>query len=278
MYLVAKMIAPEMAQKLLENNNLDKRYNHKRMLEYADAMSRGEWKHNPGDNIVVFSNGKLGNGHHRLLAVIHSGTSQMFNFCYGADPETFKVLDQQWTRTSGQLFAMEGEKNANAVAAVARLQAQWEQSGTIARTSRSGRITYRVLEDTLALNPCLRDAARFADTMKRNLVGRGALTAWLKFQCDLIDIEKSNEFWSALQTGANLSEGSPVLALSTALQNIVTYRRKTSDTERAALVLKSFFAYRDGKQIKVLRWNPIEGFPLAAPEGTSLVATEGSNE
>ena len=69
-------VTPEMAERWLSNNPLNRQIRAEHVEELAERIRRGEWKPNPP--VEVFDTGRLWNGQHRLSAIVRTGcTVQM---------------------------------------------------------------------------------------------------------------------------------------------------------------------------------------------------------
>lgn len=115
---------------MLTHNTRNRQLSNSYVKSYANTMKRGEWKDN-GEDIIFFSDGTLGNGAHRLNAIIQSGCSVRMGVKRGVEPDSFSSYDNGRNRTAGQLIQMQGIKNSNVAAAMAKFL----------HTFRSGRMT-----------------------------------------------------------------------------------------------------------------------------------------
>jgi len=88
--------------------------------EYVSAMIEGEWLYN-GEAIKFDRDGRLVDGQHRLEAVVKANKPIAFLVIRGLDPEVFKTIDTGKKRSAGDVLAIKGVKNPNAVGAAMRL-------------------------------------------------------------------------------------------------------------------------------------------------------------
>lgn len=122
------LLTPELAAKLLEGNVANRPMGKRYMQSLARAMQRGEWEFN-GDAIRVARNGRLIDGQHRCAAVIESRVAIEVLLVTGLDEQVFKTIDRGRGRTTSDAMAIQGEKNARTLAAVARVLYTYQRAG-----------------------------------------------------------------------------------------------------------------------------------------------------
>ena len=86
MYTKTVEVTPQYAAKLLETiaNPRNRRFDAKKLDQYqSDMRTPGKWITDTADFIRISKKGILLDGHHRLKAVVLSGTTQRFGFAYG---------------------------------------------------------------------------------------------------------------------------------------------------------------------------------------------------
>lgn len=71
----------------------------------------------------------------------------------------------------------------------------------------------------------------------------------------------SDDFWKKVCTGENIHSGHPVSALRTRLINDRMTKGNMEKREKAALIIKSWNAFRKGKELKSLVFRSNESFP-----------------
>lgn len=77
MIIEQKLITPEIAADMLTRNDGNRPMRPRVWQGYAKDMREGKWRRTH-EAIAVAANGRLINGQHRLMAVVHSGIAQMF--------------------------------------------------------------------------------------------------------------------------------------------------------------------------------------------------------
>lgn len=114
MKIKIEKITPARAEELLKLNTGNRKINNLRVSGYADQMRRGQWKLTHQG--ISISPKKLGDGQHRLKAVIASGCTVEMVVAYEDNDENFHRIDTGKRRSPGDVFQIEGVKNATAAA------------------------------------------------------------------------------------------------------------------------------------------------------------------
>lgn len=104
-----ELITPEIAQEILHHNKKNRPINWKKVEEYADMMSRGEWAL-IAQGIVLDTNGDVLTGQQRLWAVVYSGVSIYMRVSRGNPPSTARLLDRGRPQSARDLASRETEK------------------------------------------------------------------------------------------------------------------------------------------------------------------------
>lgn len=115
-------VTPEIAAKMLEASDDIKNRNlsdsHVKWL--ADQMAEGKWSLN-GEAIILDDEGMIVDGQHRLWAVVNSGVTIESMVTRGVDRKGFATIDTGTARTAGNVLAIVGKKDANALGAALSL-------------------------------------------------------------------------------------------------------------------------------------------------------------
>lgn len=119
MNTIQELITPEKATEYLQTSIGNRPVSKVYVNTYVNAIQRGEWKNN-GVPIIFDYQGHLIDGHHRLNAIVKSNTPVMMSVTRGAEEGSFTTIDCGRSRNLGQIIAMKGVKNYNAVAAIVR--------------------------------------------------------------------------------------------------------------------------------------------------------------
>lgn len=113
------VITPLDAQRLLRNNEKNRRLNQNTVLRYAKMMERGEWDWCDGDGPLKFgANGELRNGQHRLEAQVRANVTGVYDIRTGVPEKSYRVMDSGVKRHVADYFY--GREQAENISALAR--------------------------------------------------------------------------------------------------------------------------------------------------------------
>lgn len=186
--------------------------------KYARAMAAGRWR--PGVGMIQFAeDGRLINGQHTLSAIVESGCAQEMIVTRGARSEDQDVMDDNDPRRAGQQLGMHGWKNGTTVAAITRMIVRW-QTGTLDHNGASLSVD-EVVQFANRYSGRMEAATALAVSLytkvpiKPAISGAFAFTAYdlAADQPEKLSPATVDDFFHALSSGANLPEGSPLLAL-----------------------------------------------------------------
>lgn len=103
---LTELITPQIAQEMLKHNKANRPVNWKKVEEYADIMSKGEWKLT-SQGIIFDNHGELLTGQKRLWAVIYSDTAVYMRVSRGCPADTVRMLDRGEPQSARDLAARE---------------------------------------------------------------------------------------------------------------------------------------------------------------------------
>lgn len=249
-------IGPPEARDYLELNTKNRRLIHRHFERLSDIMAAGDWWMN-GEAIIFGADGTLLNGQHRLHAIIRSGAIIDVLVVRGIDEDAFRTLDGGRTRTTGEVLAMDGEKNANDVAsAVQALISFFDAGGSVlGSTSKFRKATPPLTARVLDAYPQIRDSVV---AMKRNSLYRNQHSFMLHFLFSIIDAAVADDFACVLADG-HADVGRPFMVFREHLIRVPS----RSDLRRAyaAKAIKAFNAEVEGHRPKLFKFSPGEEFP-----------------
>lgn len=257
--IVETTITPEDAAKLMAANAENNRnINQTTVSTYTDDMTHNRWPY-VADTIRVSETGRLLDGQHRMLAVIASGRPLKAILITGLPDGAISRIDLGRRRTVADLVDVNtkgtGVTQTKAIGAVGRRVLLWTDYGL-----RRGLGT-RVLSPTEVSDYCLRPDVLPELIESVRVVRAARLSAMVSAMYVVtarIDREAARAFFTGLTTGADLSTGSPVLALRNRLiasrvRPLRDSRERTnprlSDDLTAELVCRAWYAYRTGRQL-----------------------------
>lgn len=248
-------LTPELATKLLGINVQNRPVSraHKEKLE--KAIINGEWQIN-GQPIIIFNDGRMGDGQHRCHAVIKTGISIKTLIIKGIDPATFNTIDNVKPRSAADILNMKGEKNANKLSAAARTYLSYFLKGREAYCLSTPQIEKCIID-----HPHIRYwVSRYCGALKLRIFP-AAMNGYLAIASEKHGIDIVELFVEQLATGVNLSAGSPALVLRERFlaQKDVS---KLSTEIANAFMIKAINAHINGRKLTFLRHSEQEQFPL----------------
>ena len=260
-----KQIGPVEAAELLEQNIANRQLRSQYVDQLARQMLDGHWKM-VGDPIRVDTTGRLLDGQHRLNAIVASKTAQEFVVVRDLDPMTQAVMDTGLRRRFSDMLKMAGENNALTLAAVTRV-VHMRRNGYSYPEMAAGSIQFGALElqKTLDAHPELRDAAReghkggHAIKIPPAFVGLG----WWEF--GNIDADDRDEFFRLILNKSLDRPNEPVAKLRMTMLEAAASSRAIPRLMKFALFIKTWNHFRDGVEVKNLRWRRHGSAPESFP-------------
>lgn len=151
-----EMISPSYARQLLEQGISNRPISETAVLRYARDMADGKWQSN-GQGIVLTESGMMLDGQHRMHAVIRADVTVGMLVVRGISQEHFSTLDSGRSRTLADVLSVDGFKNSNQLAVVARMAYNY----TVGNHLRDAP-TKATLRDFVADHPYLAEMANYA--------------------------------------------------------------------------------------------------------------------
>lgn len=264
MKLTVENITPTKAKGLLKGNTCNRKIRETVVARYARDMRAGAWDV-IGDPIRLNGDGTLLDGQHRLLAVIASGKAQKMVVVRGVSKAAMLNIDTGAKRSLSDILKLQGVKHATAVAAAMRWGVMYECPE---RVPTKGVATHSECVGWLEENPQIVDhVAAVTGRHTGQLAYRGILTALTMIRHYADDAAEFDLFADRLRSGADLKEGSPILALRRFTENAaITKTRVYSPLVYSAVTIKAWNAWLEGRTMSVLAFraggkNP-EAFPV----------------
>ncbi len=257
-HVQAATITPEVAAEMLKRNEGNRNPRHQHVTLLSRAMEAGQWI-DTGDTIKFDTNGRLLDGQHRLLAVLQSKTPVRMDVAFGIDPEAFDRIDTGYSRTTGQLLSMAGVKDGAVVTSAVRTLMAIE-AGFRAASSLS--VSRHDVVEYFKRNPGVADCVKQSNQIKHAL-GRttspGGVAAAI-FIIKYADGQDLNTFIDNVCSGIGLVKDSSLLLLRNRL--IRGSSRQGDGVEVAAIFIKAFNSWREGRPMQKLVWRVAdEEFP-----------------
>lgn len=244
-------ITPGLASVLLNMNPNNRPLSESRVRRFAKDMIDGRWEFN-GEPIIVAADGDLNDGQHRLSAIISSNSPQALLLVFGVTRESRLTVDQGGGRTAGHYLGMEGVKNANLCASIARIVLGFEASdGTKTRSDASNsEVFQRSMSDE-----GVRDAAHYAASV--NKYARGILTATYigaaYYLFAEIDEGDARKFLDQVCVGEDIKRGDPAFAVRRALTGHETSGTHSARKDAMEVVFRGWNAFRQGRKLNLAK-------------------------
>lgn len=267
-----ELVTPELAQKYLERNTINRPINKSRVQYYAEQMRKGQWLLN-GEAICFVRGGALANGQHRLHAVIESHTPTHFLIVRNCDPNSFVVYDSGKNRSISDVFSIEGIPNAVNVSAIINkyLLLSFKRSGftkggaydraTGMSTKQFGKRTpskQDVLNIYEESPETFQDIRNFCYALYRkvrmfSVSEMGGIVAYLIK--DLRHSEESvKDFFNQLYENTPYTNDTVRLLREKLIKNAFGSVKMSSEY-KSRIIIKAWNAYVRGKELKVLVWD-----------------------
>lgn len=264
-------ITPELAGELLQLNGKNRPVSDSFVKGFAKTMRNGKWKY-AGNRVLISREGLLLDAQKRLLAIVESGTTQIFDIVTGLEPDDFDVIDTGQPRTASDTLAVEGVKNYNTIASAIKLIISYN-SGNLGKTqataarSNKEKITNMDVRDfyeTKVNRELLQEAAEWGNkaAYRTKWFSPGSYAGFYYLFAEK-DRDFSQLFFEMLSTGENISRSkySYVYLLREKLTRLQQSNLKLNQADKYALIIKSWNYMREEREIKQLAWQPSEEFP-----------------
>lgn len=227
----------------------------------AEDMRNGRWQEN-GESIKFDLDGKLVDGQHRLAACVRSNVPFRTLVVRGVADDV--NIDTGRSRNLSDLLRRRGEKNYAALSSVLRWVRGYE-NGTLRTVIGDGSPpTMQELLLVLDRNPLVRDSIATGGTAK-HLAPIAMVSAFHFIFTSRSNRETADLFFEKLTKGVDLAEHDPVYLLRQRLLRNVGAKAKLPRTELAALFIKAWNAWVNGRSLGILRWRGVgptaEEFP-----------------
>jgi hypothetical protein len=272
-------ITPQMAEAALLSSAGNRMATLSVVRSYAADMAEGDWK--ATGEAISSVNGKLANGHHRLLACYLGGVSFRAYVVTSVEdtPNIFAYFDSGKKRSAADALYTAGvDGSGPAMArAIKDLALRYEagQLGAL-KQPRFHPVTPRDVLAFTSRHPEFAEAAHHmlgSHTSAVGVIGSKSVAiffAWLVLRA--YDQATLADFCEKLGTGARLEEDSPILALRNRLAVPEAAGMKMPERERAAFLCKAFLMHvkehtmiRYRNRVQPLALDTTEEFPRIEP-------------
>lgn len=274
-------VTPELAEKWLNQNTRNRNLRENAVNAYARDMEAGNWSEN-GESIK-FAKGKvllldgqpplyggaLLDGQHRLWAISESEVTLRLLVVTGLKPTSQVTMDDGRKRTLADALTLRGEHNAVALASVLRRALMWQEG----QRRNTGAFTPTNTEclQFLEKHPESRESADISKSLRAPTQLPSSVLGLTHWVFSRIDAGDADWFFKHLGTGAIADQFHPILTLRKKARDIAdeSARRgggRVPEDVLLAYVIKAWNAYRDGAQLKILRFKPGGANPEKFPD------------
>lgn len=249
------MLTPAVAKSFLERNTANRACNKSTVKFLIQEMQEGRWCEN-GDTICFRKNDTLANGQHRCHAVAESGIAIPIILVEGIDSEAMETIDIGRRRSSGDALQLNGEVNANLLAAALTLV---ERFYTKQINRSKSQFSPKKVMSVLERHPGVRDSVAFISHLKRPAGMPLSVAAGLHYIFSRISPESKQDadtFWRGVLEGVGLEQGSPILVLRSKLLDNSRRTVRFQQDYITGLCIRAWNHYRSGNRITFLRYSP----------------------
>ncbi len=214
---------------------------------YAKLMERGEWRLN-GDTIIVATNGEVLDGVARLRAIAMSGCDVPAILVTGVDPAVRSTINTHVKRNTTDVLNINGEEFPSAIANAWTVIYGYVKAPDRSRfMARQYKVGLLQVEELTSRFPEVRKSAEISRPVA-GLASQATMTA-LHFLFAKVDPAKADGFFRDL---ALAEPTEPVTGLlRRKLKALRTKGHSTPRTYLAAVVVKAWERYRDGRSISL---------------------------
>lgn len=281
-----RMIGPAQAKQLLDRNTSNRAQVEPIAARYARDMENDEFRSLNGQTVKIADTGRLLDAQHRMKAIVASDACLPFVVVEGLSERVFEAMDRAETKSFKDVLADRNVTNAGTIAAAVRLQFLYELDRF---QTRGMSPSNPELSAVLERHPGIMTTQWCNDRGMRKLL-MPAVTCWLEYRLNGIDVALAATFLERLATGEQLERGNPILVLRNRLVDLQSERLKARNgtgggklkagataggsehqLRQAAMVTLAWNAWVEGRTIsaQALVWRGLEkgGFPeLQAPD------------
>ena len=206
--------------------------------------------------------GRLRNGQHRMWMVIESNRPQEFMVIRNASEEEIDALDIGKRRSGGDVLHLDGYENGTLLAGALVNLWMYEHSinpgysRSFYNTKNAPGMTNHMMREYATLNPGMGDSVAYMkQTPSVRLLGPPNILAF----CHYITLKASPQgqvFWDSLANQVFWGQSDPAFRIHERLSRAKAGQRQNRlvPTEVAALVIKAWNFWVQGKAIQQLRW------------------------
>ena len=254
-------VTPPIARVILMHNTSNRAIVAAGVAEWSVALRKRAWEEN-GEPIIIAVTGELNDGQHRLTAVVETGIPLRTLIVVGVSRQSRKTVDTGKKRTPGHVLGMSGVANATLAASALKLLLNFE-AGLHLQTHRQA----FEIELAHASHPAITEGSNHACKAARLFKQSLGLFTCLHYMMARVDAAKAGLFFEMLFTGIGfVDKDHPVARLRARLQSNMAAKGKLPAMEVAAIIIKAWNAFVEGRTIDALRWRTVGDAPESFPQ------------
>lgn len=262
-----KLITPAIATQMLQANTKNRNVRRAVVLRYYNDMVSDKWKEDTGEPIKISKTNTLLDGQHRLIALIKANKSFYFLVITDLEDEIFDVLDTGSIRSAGDVFNINGIKNANSLPAMIQHYESLKNGKSSSKTHINLRLTNAELLSAVG------DRLEYwQTTFKKSMVWYNDFSHILSPQIIggtysyFYDINATDaaDFFDQLCTGTSIENETINNLRNRLIADKIANVKKMPQSVKVALIIKTWNFYRSKVTAKVLKYAAdAEKFPTA---------------
>jgi len=217
-------------------------------------MQSGHWRFS-GEAIKIDARKRLIDGQHRLQACIDANQAFETLVVVGIEPSAMDVLDTGAKRSAADALAINGYPRSPVLARAARLLTAWRNNQLGKGTSPSETLTNADIIETVACNSGIEEATHeslISSEYVRKTLGQSNAVFAFYVLSEVGGSEKARSFFTAVSSGANLSQGSPIHLLRERLTRSALgpghKKTRLTSEEKIALVFTAWNDWMHGAE------------------------------
>jgi hypothetical protein len=260
-----KTITPRIARNILEKNHLNTRkLSIGKVNTYKNAMLEEEWEFN-GIPLLFTENNDLLDGQHRLNALILADKTLSFTCVKGVDRKVFHTIDRGYTRTTGQVLAIEHPEinNPNIIAAAISFVERFtgDEKFTTAKSPTPNKVL-----NFLEKNPEIQDGEKY--TIPLNNLLPSSIVVGMYYLLNKKDSVLGKEIFDKLINKEPYISTEPVAVFLKELHELAQYEKRNRDMQKryVASLINTWNCYKKNNlnpSIKSIRYYTTKKFPIA---------------
>jgi len=246
-------ITPARCKEMLQKNSHNRPLRKATVSQYARQMEAREWVVN-GESIIISNGGDVLDGQHRLHACIEADVPFTSMVVFGVDIDAFKTLNTGATRSGTDMLCIAGYDKfvASTCSAAAKSCILFERFGHATGSGHSNHLTTSGKKmDWVVCHPRIKEIALAIQKYgMTNRIVSASIIVFLWYYMEMIDKDKTEEFWHGVLTMSNLTENDTRLALANRFRLISGSTKKYSTRAKVGFCIKAWDWFRKGKTTK----------------------------